>query len=87
MGEWINREEDIKEFLRNGYCEIYTTSFFAGSCLPPRCTQWQARLSEEEKCCISGGASEEEIKATLWSLKAFKAPGPDGLHAGFFQRF
>ena len=30
---------------------------------------------------------EEEIKATLCSLKAFKAPGPDGLHAGFFQRF
>ena len=30
---------------------------------------------------------DEEIKATLWSLKPFKAPGPDGLHAGFFQRF
>ena len=23
----------------------------------------------------------------MWSLKAFKAPGPDGLHAGFFQHF
>ena len=23
----------------------------------------------------------------MWSLKAFKPPGPDGLHAGFFQRF
>ena len=31
--------------------------------------------------------SDEEIKAGLWSLKAFKAPGPDGLHVGFFQRF
>ena len=31
--------------------------------------------------------TEEEIKAALWSLKAFKAPSPDGLHAGFFQRF
>ena len=28
--------------------------------------------------------SEEEISATLWSLKAFKAPGLDGLHAVFF---
>lgn len=28
-----------------------------------------------------------EIAASLWSLKAFKAPGPDGLHVGFFQRF
>lgn len=31
--------------------------------------------------------TEDEIKAALWSLKAFKAPGPDGLHAGFFQHF
>ena len=31
--------------------------------------------------------TEEEIKAALWSLKAFKAPSPDGLHVGFFQRF
>ena len=34
-----------------------------------------------------GGASEEEIKAALWSLKPFKALSPDGLHAGFFQKF
>ena len=25
--------------------------------------------------------------AALWSLKPFKAPSPDGLHAGFFQHF
>ena len=31
--------------------------------------------------------TEEEIFAALWSLKAFKAPRLDGLHAGFFQRF
>ena len=31
--------------------------------------------------------SDEDIKTGLWSLKVFKAPGPDGLHAGFFQRF
>ena len=36
---------------------------------------------------ISGGVTEEEIKASLWSLKAYKALGPDGLHADFFQRF
>lgn len=33
------------------------------------------------------GASDEEIKLALWSLKAFKASGQDGLYAGFFQRF
>ena len=31
--------------------------------------------------------TEEEISVALWSLKAFKAPGPDGLHVGFYQCF
>ena len=28
-----------------------------------------------------------EVRVALWSVKPFKAPGLDGLHAGFFQRF
>ena len=87
MGEWIYQEEDVKDFVKNGYNDIYTTFFYSVPALPPRISPWQARLSEEEKDSISGEVSEEEIKVALWSLKAFKAPGPDGLHAGFFQRF
>ena len=30
---------------------------------------------------------DAEIKDGLWALKAFKAPGPNGLHARFIQRF
>jgi len=36
---------------------------------------------------LGGAASKDEIKAALWSLKAFKALGSDGLHAGFFHMF
>lgn len=28
-----------------------------------------------------------EIEEGLWSMKAYKAPGPNGLHDGFFKRF
>ena len=31
--------------------------------------------------------TDVEIKEGFWALKAFKAPGPDGFHAGFFQKF
>ena len=31
--------------------------------------------------------TDEEISAGLWGLKPYKAPGPDGLHVGFFQHF
>lgn len=87
MGDWIHEESAIKEIVRNGFNGIYTTSFGSVSRAAPFTTQWQARLSDEEKESVSGIASDEEIKAALWSLKAFKAPGPDGLHAGFFHRF
>ena len=31
--------------------------------------------------------SIKEIKEAFWSMKPYKAPGSDGLHADFFQRF
>nr|XP_023914532.1 uncharacterized protein LOC112026083 [Quercus suber] len=36
---------------------------------------------------ISCIKNDMEIKDDLWALKAFKALGLDGLHAGFFQKF
>ena len=44
-------------------------------------------LSDEERDSLSSSVTDEEIKASLWSMKANKAPGPDGLHARFFQLF
>ena len=87
MREWVHEESAIKEVVRSGFNAIYTTSFVAGSRGDPSLSQWQARLTNKEKESIGGVASEEEIKSALWSLKAFKALGPDGLHAGFFHRF
>ena len=44
-------------------------------------------MSEEVKCSLSAMVTIEEIKSALWSMKPYKAPGLDVLHAGFFQRF
>nr|XP_023895781.1 uncharacterized protein LOC112007645 [Quercus suber] len=85
--EWIHEEMGIREFIRRGFEGVYTSSHLSSSWFNPLVSQLQAKLSEEEKMSISGAASEEEIKSAFWSLKPFKAPGPDGLHASFFQRF
>ena len=87
MGEWLSEEDEVKEFVKNGFNDVYTTSLLSASRAALERSQWQASLTEEEKTSISGAAIEDEVKAALWSLKAFKAPGPDGLHACFFQRF
>ena len=85
--EWIHEEMGVREFIKKGFEGVYTSSHLSSSRINPLVSHWQAKLSEEEKMSISGAALEEEIKSALWSLKPFKAPGLDGLHAGFFQRF
>ena len=83
-GEWIFEESAVKEYIRSGFVGIYSTSLVSAPITYNLNYQWQPRLSEEEKQSLSGGVTDEEIKAALWSLKPFKAPGRDGLHAGFF---
>uniref|UniRef100_A0A2N9J135 Reverse transcriptase domain-containing protein n=1 Tax=Fagus sylvatica TaxID=28930 RepID=A0A2N9J135_FAGSY len=51
-----------------------------------RVDNWTTCISVEESLMLSSPISTDEIKAALWSMKPFKAPSPDGLHAGFFQR-
>ena len=85
VGDWIHEENEIKEFIRAGFMDTFTSSFTSVPWLASVPSQWQAMLSDEEKISISGAVSEDEIKAALWSLKAFKSPGLDGLHAGFFK--
>lgn len=87
IGEWIQEEKDIAEFIRNGFRDIYTSSLTTSSIAMPTVSQWQGRLNEKEKESIGGQITMEEIRSTLRSLKAFKAPRPNGLHASFFQRF
>ncbi|KAL0010145.1 hypothetical protein SO802_005253 [Lithocarpus litseifolius] len=87
MGDWLYEEAEVKDFIREGFNKIYTTSMASASRSIPSSLPWQAKLLDEERESISGDMTEEDIKAALWSLKAYKAPGLDGLHAGFFQRF
>lgn len=57
VGEWLHEEADIKDFIRKGFDGIYISSLLSSSRIPPDCTQWQVRLSDEDKAGISGEAS------------------------------
>ncbi|KAL0006038.1 hypothetical protein SO802_013599 [Lithocarpus litseifolius] len=87
VGEWITDERDVMEHFRSGFISLYTTAQSKAVWCTNHTSTWQVQLSEEDNFKIAKGVSSAEIKEALWSMKAFKAPGPDGLHAGFFQRF
>ena len=85
--EWITEERDVMEHFRSRFISLYITSQSKADWCMYYISNWQVQLFEEEKCKLAKVVSPTEIKEALWSMKAFKAPGPDGLHAGFFQRF
>ena len=87
VGDWLTEEREVASHIREGFMKLYTTSQEAATWKIEHNLSWQAKLSNEEKVNLSHMVTDEEIKAALWSLKAFIAPGPDGLHVGFFQRF
>ena len=70
--------------IRRGFEKLSTTNLDLATFNPMRPHWWLNSLSDEERSSLGGMVTDAEIKDSLWALKAFKAPGPDGLHAGFF---
>lgn len=87
VGNWIMDEKEMKEHIRNGFKDLYTTELCSVLVSSTVLKFSYCHLSNEESIRISKNVTNEEIRSCLWSLKAFKALGPDELHAGFFQHF
>lgn len=82
--DWILSESGVMDYIRGGFMKLFTSNLTQSSLTTSQPLRWQAALSEEDSLSLGSPVSDEEIKYGLWSLKAFKAPGPDGLHAWFF---
>ena len=84
VGDWLYEEREVMEYIRKGFEDLFSSSMICSEKYSPISSQWQVTLSEEECDALNHEVTEEEIKGTLWSMKLFKAPGLDGLHAGFY---
>ena len=83
--EWIYDLEQTKQHFLEGFLQLYTTECLFSTrdmTLEMDC----CRLSEHEAVELANIPSNAEIYEALKSMKPYKAPGPNGLHAGFFQR-
>jgi ribonuclease HI len=79
--------EDIQAHFISGFHSLYQTDQISCQLTPPPLPCWGALLSPDEANSIASPPLDSEILSALNSMKSFKAPGNDGLHAGFFQRF
>uniref|UniRef100_A0A2N9ERH6 CCHC-type domain-containing protein n=1 Tax=Fagus sylvatica TaxID=28930 RepID=A0A2N9ERH6_FAGSY len=85
VGEWITDNDLIRLHIQQGFVDLFSTSHLhppSGFCLP----MWAPRISDQEALSLTAHVDANDVRRSLWSLKAFKAPRPDGLHPGFFQK-
>ncbi|XP_075633611.1 uncharacterized protein LOC142606095 [Castanea sativa] len=65
VGNWIQGDREIAEFIRNGYAELFSSShtYSILSTWNPPC--WHNYLNEEEIAKLSHPVSDEDIKTDL----------------------
>ena len=87
IGNWLNGEIEIVELIRQGFSNLFTSSQTSSFLAEWNPLAWNTRLNAEANLSLNTPITNKEISEGLWVLKPFKAPGLDGLHVGFSQRF
>ena len=80
----MHNEEDVS-LIRDGFRDLFSSSAVNAPRSVWKISSWPKCLALEDMVHLIANLSIQEVKKGLWSLKPFKAPGPDGLHDGFFQ--
>ena len=86
-GEWEEDIKRVKDIFTNGFERLYRTEQVVYHKAPDRIPIWRNCLPDSKAHNLAEASSNAEILFALNSMKAFKASGLNGLHAGFFQRF
>ena len=86
-GVLVHNVEEVKDIFTSSFIKLYQTEQVYCNITPQWNTEWGAKLSLEEARRLSHSPSDKEIWIALKSMKPYKAPGIDGLHARFFQKF
>lgn len=83
-GTWVE-EDGLREFIAGQYKELFASH--GVSRLHEVIDKVVPRVSDAMNDTLSAEFSEEEVKQALDGIGDLKAPGPDGMPAGFFKKF
>ncbi|XP_038687586.1 uncharacterized protein LOC119986972 [Tripterygium wilfordii] len=81
---WVSDPMEIQQMVNCYFQSLFTAD---GSCdISLAARNSFPELNPEHREIIAASFRHEDIKQALFDMAPFKAPGPDGFHAGFYQR-
>ncbi|PNY12420.1 ribonuclease H [Trifolium pratense] len=83
-GQWIEDVDQLRQLVNDFYKKLFTDE-----CISRDWSQTEfsyPKLDQEVKEKLAAPISEEEVKSAVFHMSAWKAPGPDGFPAGFYQK-
>ena len=84
-GVWATKKEDIAVMLNSYFTDMFTTTRPDEESLGGVLEGVERRVTPTMSKSLDAPFSAEEVKRAVFSMGAWKSPGPDGFHAGFFQ--
>jgi hypothetical protein len=83
QNNWVEDEEQLKNMVNSYYQKLFTK--------PDESILWQQTrytyppIDDSEQANLKTSISSLEVKNALFAMAPWKAPGPDGFPAGFYQ--
>ena len=83
MDNWLLNNDEIRAYVVSFFSKLYSKE--DATYHPYPIVHAFPVLEESRMQALGQAVEDEEIKNVVFSMKALKAPGIDGLHALFYQ--
>jgi hypothetical protein len=83
-GQWVDNVNQIRSMATDFYQKLFTMNQFYGDWYQTDVTY--PRLSSEALGELSTPITNDEVRRAMFHMNPWKAPGPDGFPAGFYQK-
>ena len=85
-GEWVWDHNQLKQLVHSYFIVVYLNNDINHDGQNKILTGHFQIIKQSQRDFSNQRVSKEEIKEAIFGMAPFKAPGPNGFHAGFYQK-